>query len=73
MDLCGSTSVSYDMEPFAQSARMFACAAWSGSELGLWVRGRVRGRVKVRVGMLACAAWSGFGFGFGSGFGLGCE
>ena len=61
MDLRGSTSVSYDMDPFAHSARMFACAVlWglrlrlgsgigSGCELMWWSRSVVRARVGARV------------------------
>ena len=61
LDLRGSTSVSYDMVPFAHIARMFACAAsWgfrlglgsgigSGCELMWWPRSGVRARVGARV------------------------
>ena len=61
MDLRGSTSVSYDMVPFAHIARMFACAASWGFRLGLgsgigsgceliwWPRSVVRARVGARV------------------------
>ena len=34
-EACGSASVSYDMVPFAQSARMLACAASPGRFLSI--------------------------------------
>ena len=63
LDLRGSTSVSYDMVPFAHIARMFACAAsWgfrlglgsgigSGCELMWWPRSVIRARVRARASL----------------------